>query len=167
MIDIDGKPFSTALIGVVTLVTCYVAGWTDWAILVLPLLVMVAFWLAFRPPAPPTDQPATTPGRAPVRATEGGIPPGTVATAGRTDRAIELGHHQHAPGFDLMLHQQGLDTTTPAGKAIFQMMGVIAEFERAMIRKRVQAGFERGRAQGTTLRRLAIGATTDAGSATR
>jgi Resolvase, N terminal domain len=31
--------------------------------------------------------------------------------------------------------QQGLDTTTPAGKAMFQMMGVFAEFERAMIRK--------------------------------
>jgi hypothetical protein len=31
-----------------------------------------------------------------------------------------------------MLHQQGLDTTTPAGKAMFQMMGVFAEFERAV-----------------------------------
>jgi DNA invertase Pin-like site-specific DNA recombinase len=33
---------------------------------------------------------------------------------------------------DLFLHQQGLDTTTPAGKAMFQMMGVFAEFERAI-----------------------------------
>jgi DNA invertase Pin-like site-specific DNA recombinase len=41
-----------------------------------------------------------------------------------------------------MLHQQGLDTTTPAGKAMFQM-GVFAEFERAMIRERVKAGLER------------------------
>src|SRR5262249_11057289 len=154
MIDIDGKPFSTGLIGVVTLATCYIAGWTDWAMLVLPLLVMVAFWLAFRSPAPPTDQPATTRGRAPVRAAERGIPPGTVPTAGGAAPAIEPGYHQHALGFDLMLHQQGLDMTTPAGKAMFQIMGVLAEFERAMIRKRVQAGFERGRAQGTTLRRL-------------
>jgi DNA invertase Pin-like site-specific DNA recombinase len=38
---------------------------------------------------------------------------------------------------DLFLHQQGLDTTTPAGKAMFQMMGVFAEFERAMIQERV------------------------------
>jgi hypothetical protein len=45
-------------------------------------------------------------------------------------------------GIDLMLHQQGLDTTTPAGKAMFQMMGVFAEFERAMIRERVKAGLE-------------------------
>src|SRR5262249_241410 len=37
----------------------------------------------------------------------------------------------HAAGVDLFLHQQGLDTTTPAGKALFQMMGVFAEFERS------------------------------------
>ena len=37
----------------------------------------------------------------------------------------------------IALHQQGLDTTTPAGKAMFQMMGVFAEFERSMIRERV------------------------------
>jgi len=36
---------------------------------------------------------------------------------------------------DLFLHQQGLDTTTPAGKALFQMMGVFAEFERSMIQE--------------------------------
>ena len=34
------------------------------------------------------------------------------------------------------LRQQGVDTTTPAGKAMFQMMGVFAEFERAMIQER-------------------------------
>jgi DNA invertase Pin-like site-specific DNA recombinase len=39
----------------------------------------------------------------------------------------------HSLGVDLYLHQQGIDTTTPAGKAMFQMMGVFDEFERAMI----------------------------------
>ena len=68
----------------------------------------------------------------------------------------------HALGVDLMLHQQGLDTTTPAGKAMFQMMGVFAEFERAMIRERVKAGLERARAQGKTLGRPTISASTDA-----
>jgi DNA invertase Pin-like site-specific DNA recombinase len=68
----------------------------------------------------------------------------------------------HALGIDLMLHQQGLDTTTPAGKAMFQMMGVFAEFERAMIRERVKAALERARAQGKTLGRPTIGAATDA-----
>jgi DNA invertase Pin-like site-specific DNA recombinase len=62
----------------------------------------------------------------------------------------------HALGIDLMLHQQGLDTTTPAGKAMFQMMGVFAEFERAMIRERVKAGLERARAQGKPLGRPMI-----------
>src|SRR5262245_19095415 len=41
-----------------------------------------------------------------------------------------------AKGVDLYLHQQGLDTGTPAGRAMFQMLGVFAEFERAMIVER-------------------------------
>ena len=49
----------------------------------------------------------------------------------------------HALGVDLFLHQQGLDTTTPAGKATFQMMGVFAEYERAMIQERARAGLAR------------------------
>src|SRR6266516_271832 len=40
---------------------------------------------------------------------------------------------------DLFLHQQALDTTTPAGRMLFQMLGVFAEFERAMIVERVNA----------------------------
>jgi len=59
----------------------------------------------------------------------------------------------HAIGVDLYLHQQGIDTTTPAGKAMFQMMGVFAEFERAMIQERVKAGLNRAKAQGKTLGR--------------
>ena len=54
---------------------------------------------------------------------------------------------------DMYLHQQGIDTTTPAGKAMFQMCGVFAEFEHAMIREWVKAGLERARAQGKTLGR--------------
>jgi DNA invertase Pin-like site-specific DNA recombinase len=54
----------------------------------------------------------------------------------------------HALKVDLYLHQQGIDTRTPAGKAMFQMMGVFAEFERAMIRERVNAGLKRARAEG-------------------
>ena len=54
----------------------------------------------------------------------------------------------HALGIDLFLHQQGIDTLTPAGKAMFQMMGVFAEFERSMIQERVRAGIARAKAQG-------------------
>jgi DNA invertase Pin-like site-specific DNA recombinase len=59
----------------------------------------------------------------------------------------------HAKGVDLYLHQQGLDTGTPAGKAMFQMMGVFAEFERAMIVERVKSGIARARSQGKPLGR--------------
>lgn len=59
----------------------------------------------------------------------------------------------HSVGVDLFLHQQGVDTTTPAGKAMFQMLGVFAEFERSLIRTRVVAGLDRARAQGKQLGR--------------
>jgi DNA invertase Pin-like site-specific DNA recombinase len=49
---------------------------------------------------------------------------------------------------DLYLHQQGIDTSTPGGRALFQMMGVFAEFERNMIRDRVMAGLARARKAG-------------------
>ena len=41
----------------------------------------------------------------------------------------------NAAGRDLYLHQQALDTSTPSGRAMFQMCGVFAEFERGMIRE--------------------------------
>jgi DNA invertase Pin-like site-specific DNA recombinase len=59
----------------------------------------------------------------------------------------------HSLGIDLFLHQQGLDTRTPAGKAMFQMLGVFAEFERAMIRERVRAGLARAKDAGKRLGR--------------
>jgi DNA invertase Pin-like site-specific DNA recombinase len=54
-----------------------------------------------------------------------------------------------AKGVDLYLHQQAIDTSTPSGKALFQMCGVFAEFERAMIVERVNAGLARAKATGT------------------
>ena len=54
---------------------------------------------------------------------------------------------------DLYLHQQGIDTTTPSGKMMFQMCGVFAEFERAMIQERVKAGLKRAKEQGKRLGR--------------
>jgi DNA invertase Pin-like site-specific DNA recombinase len=67
----------------------------------------------------------------------------------------------HSKGVDLYLHQQGLDTTTPAGRAMFGMLGVFAEFERAMIVDRVNAGLRRARAQGKRLGRPPIAAQTE------
>jgi DNA invertase Pin-like site-specific DNA recombinase len=62
----------------------------------------------------------------------------------------------NAVGVDLFLHQQGLDTTTPGGKAMFQMLGVFAEFERSMIQERVRAGLARAKSEGKQLGRPRI-----------
>ena len=59
----------------------------------------------------------------------------------------------HACSIDLYLHQQAIDTTTPAGKAMFQMCGVFAEFERGILSERVKAGLNRARAEGKKLGR--------------
>jgi DNA invertase Pin-like site-specific DNA recombinase len=59
-------------------------------------------------------------------------------------------------GRDLYLHQQAIDTTTPSGRAMFQMMAVFAEFERAMIRERVNAGLARAKAKGVKLGRRPV-----------
>jgi DNA invertase Pin-like site-specific DNA recombinase len=58
-----------------------------------------------------------------------------------------------ACGVDLYLDQQSIDTTTPAGKLMFQVCGAFAEFERSMIRQRVNAGLKRAVAAGKTLGR--------------
>ena len=69
---------------------------------------------------------------------------------------------QHLVGFlnelqalncNLYLHQQAIDTTTPSGRAMFQMCGVFAEFERSMIVERVNAGLARAKANGVKLGR--------------
>jgi len=64
---------------------------------------------------------------------------------------------QHLVGFltdlqalkcDLYLHQQAIDTTTPSGRAMFQMCGVFAEFERSIIVERRQCRDETRQVQG-------------------
>jgi Resolvase, N terminal domain len=59
----------------------------------------------------------------------------------------------HANRVDLYLHVQGVDTTTPAGRALFQMLGVFAEFERSIIQERIHAGLARDRSKGVRLGR--------------
>lgn len=68
----------------------------------------------------------------------------------------------HDKHIDLYLHQQGIDTTTPAGKALFQMCGVFAEFECAMIQERVKAGLARAREQRKALGRPRVAADVEA-----
>jgi DNA invertase Pin-like site-specific DNA recombinase len=88
-------------------------------------------------------------------------PPGESSTWSRLGVWIALGApfshlvaflgEVRAAGVDLYLHQQALDTLTPAGKAMLQMCGVFAEFERAMIVERVNAGLRRAKAASKVL----------------
>jgi len=67
----------------------------------------------------------------------------------------------HAADIELYLHQQALDTSTPAGRALFQMMGVFAEFERSMISERVKAGLARAKSNGKILGRPKVSGETE------
>src|SRR3954470_3911350 len=62
----------------------------------------------------------------------------------------------HALRIDLFLRQQGLAPTTPGGQAMFQMMGVFAEVERARIQEQVRAGLARAKSEGKRLGRPPI-----------
>lgn len=66
-----------------------------------------------------------------------------------------------AAGVDLYLHQQALDTSTPAGRAMFQMLGVFSEFERSIIQARVRAGLETAKAKGVKLGRPTVSRETE------
>ena len=66
---------------------------------------------------------------------------------------VELLEDFNTKGVNLYFHQQGIDTTTPSGKMMFQMCGVFAEFERSILQERVKAGLERAKVQGKTLGR--------------
>ena len=57
--------------------------------------------------------------------------------------------HLRSTRVELFLHQQGLDTTSPAGRAMFGMLSVFSEFERAIIQERIAAGMARAKAKGT------------------
>jgi DNA invertase Pin-like site-specific DNA recombinase len=74
----------------------------------------------------------------------------------RLDRLARSTHHLltmarelEALGVDLVATDQAVDTTTPAGRLLFTVLGAIAEFERDLIRDRVMAGLERARRRET------------------
>ena len=54
---------------------------------------------------------------------------------------------------DFASHQEAVDTSTPAGRMLFQVIGAMAEFEREIIRERVVAGIERAKRKGRRLGR--------------
>ena len=66
---------------------------------------------------------------------------------------IETVNQLQSVGVDLYMHQQAIDTTTPAGKLAFSIFGAFAEFERSLIRERAKAGLDRAKRNGTKLGR--------------
>ena len=66
---------------------------------------------------------------------------------------VEFLNEVNSVGCNLYIHQSGLDTSTPNGKMMFQMIGVFSEFEREMISERVKLGLERVKSKGKKLGR--------------
>lgn len=78
----------------------------------------------------------------------------------KLDRLARSVHHLVAMarefeslGVDLVVLDQSIDTSTPAGRLLFHMLAAIAEFEKDLIRDRVLAGLRRARAQGIRIGR--------------
>jgi DNA invertase Pin-like site-specific DNA recombinase len=58
-----------------------------------------------------------------------------------------------AAGTDLYIHQQAINTATPAGRMVFGIFSALGEYERELIRERINAGIARARAEGKKLGR--------------
>lgn len=61
---------------------------------------------------------------------------------------IEVSEDLRARGIGLVVLDQGIDTSTPAGRMFFQIIGAIAEFEHALMAERTRDGLEAARARG-------------------
>jgi DNA invertase Pin-like site-specific DNA recombinase len=61
-----------------------------------------------------------------------------------------------ALGVDLVSLRQNIDTTLPAGRLTFSILGAVAEFERELLRERVKAGMAQARRSGKRIGRPAL-----------
>ncbi|HME68646.1 MAG TPA: recombinase family protein [Myxococcota bacterium] len=64
-----------------------------------------------------------------------------------------LGRELEALGIDLVVLDQSIDTSTPAGRLLFHVLGSIAEFERDLIRERTAAGMRAAKRRGAKIGR--------------
>ena len=77
-----------------------------------------------------------------------------VSRLGRSlQHLVEFLNDVNSLGINLYIHQSGLDTSTPSGRMMFQMVGVFSEVERSMISERVKLGLQRVQKQGRRLGR--------------
>jgi DNA invertase Pin-like site-specific DNA recombinase len=66
------------------------------------------------------------------------------------EHLIELARSLQARGVDLVVLDQGIDTSTAVGRMFFQILGSIAEFEHALMSERTMDGLAAARARGRT-----------------
>jgi DNA invertase Pin-like site-specific DNA recombinase len=66
------------------------------------------------------------------------------------EHLIALSKRLQEGGVDLVVLDQGIDTSTPVGRMFFQILGSIAEFEHALMSERTRDGLEAARARGRT-----------------
>ena len=60
----------------------------------------------------------------------------------------DIGARLDAKGVGLKVLDQAIDTTTPTGRLMFNMLGAIAQFERELIRERMLVGVAKAKAEG-------------------
>ena len=68
---------------------------------------------------------------------------------------LSIAEECRAVGVDLVSLKQNVDTTLPAGRLTFHVLGAVAEFEREMLRERVKAGMAQARRSGKHIGRPA------------
>jgi DNA invertase Pin-like site-specific DNA recombinase len=66
------------------------------------------------------------------------------------EHLIELSRTLQARGVDLVVLDQGIDTSTAVGRLFFQIIGAIAEFEHSLMSERTRDGLAAARARGRT-----------------
>ena len=69
---------------------------------------------------------------------------------------LSLAEEFHSLGVDLCSHKQAIDTSSPAGRLTYQVLGAVAEFEREMLRERVRSGVAQARRRGKRIGRPAL-----------
>jgi DNA invertase Pin-like site-specific DNA recombinase len=69
---------------------------------------------------------------------------------------LTIGEECRSLGVDLVSLRQNIDTTLPAGRLTFQILGAVAEFERELLRERVKAGMAQARRTGKHCGRPAL-----------
>ena len=66
------------------------------------------------------------------------------------EHLIDLSNNLQGRGVDLVVLDQGIDTSTAVGRMFFQILGAIAEFEHALLSERTGDGLAAARTRGRT-----------------